>query len=498
MIRFDLRAPDATLVTESGEAPDGLYFEGNESAAALFVQSKAPALEARLEWDFTAPADALVLGDTFERSYADLGFLPLADNDRPMPWYFLVSDGDGVFCLGVKTRPNAFVSFRASPGKITAAVDLRNGGAPVFLGDRTLEACTFVARFYRGKTLFDALRDFCRAMCADPILPDGPVYGGNDWYYAYGDNSAQTILTSARLVAELSEGLKARPFMVVDDGWSLHRTAGPWLPNDKFGDMAALAEKIKALGVRPGLWFRPLRTEGEDVPDEELILRRERDYLDPTVPAVKERLRADVRRFKNWGFELVKYDYSTFDLFGGWGKNLGDYITNEKDWHFSDRTKTNAEIAKDLYALIREEAGGMLLIGCNTVSHLCAGYVHLNRIGDDTSGNDWARTRDMGVNTLAFRLAQNGAFYMADADCVGIIGEKIPWEKNGAFLDLLSRSGTALFVSCLEANDEKKRDIAEAFRRAQFPHALEPLDWTRTRLPALWKCDGETLRYDWE
>jgi len=44
----------------------------------------------------------------------------------------------------------------------------------------------------------------------------------------------------------------------------------------------------------------------------------------------------------------------------------------------------------------------------------------------------------MGVNTLAFRLAQHNAFYMVDADCVGILGDNIPWEKNRQWLALLS------------------------------------------------------------
>ena len=46
-----------------------------------------------------------------------------------------------------------------------------------------------------------------------------------------------------------------------------------------------------------------------------------------------------------------------------------------------------------------------------------------------TSGVEWERTRNMGVNTLAFRLPQHRAFFDMDADCVGITG-KIDWNKN--------------------------------------------------------------------
>jgi len=35
----------------------------------------------------------------------------------------------------------------------------------------------------------------------------------------------------------------------------------------------------------------------------------------------------------------------------------------------------------------------------------------------------------MGVNTLAFRGLQQGIFYSADADCVGLT-LKVDWDKN--------------------------------------------------------------------
>jgi len=47
--------------------------------------------------------------------------------------------------------------------------------------------------------------------------------------------------------------------------------------------------------------------------------------------------------------------------------------------HFNDRSKTNAEILLELYQTIRKAAGKMLLIGCNTVSHLSAGIFDLMR-----------------------------------------------------------------------------------------------------------------------
>jgi alpha-galactosidase len=178
------------------------------------------------------------------------------------------------------------------------------------------------------------------------------------------------------------------------------------------------------------------RSPGEDSGD---------NPLDPSVPEVLEMVRTDIKRLSGWGFELIKHDFSTFDIFGQWGVNMKESMTRN-GWHFADRTRTSAEIVVDLYRAIREAAGDTLIIGCNTIGHLAAGLVELQRTGDDTSGREWERTRRYGINTLAFRMAQHGAFFAVDADCVGLTND-VPWNFNAQWLDLLARSGTPLFVS---------------------------------------------------
>ena len=170
-------------------------------------------------------------------------------------------------------------------------------------------------------------------------------------------------------------------------------------------------------------------------------MREPAEFLDPSVPEVLERVAADVARFAEWGFELVKHDFTTFDCFGKWGFEMNEFPA-AGDWSFRDTTRTSAEILLELYRRIRQAAGEMLILGCNTVGHFGAGLMHLSRIGDDTSGQRWERTRKMGVNTLAFRLPQHGAFFAVDADCLGV-----PWELNRQWARLLATSGTPLFAS---------------------------------------------------
>jgi alpha-galactosidase len=140
-----------------------------------------------------------------------------------------------------------------------------------------------------------------------------------------------------------------------------------------------------------------------------------------------------------------------------------------------------------------------MLLGCNTVGHLAAGLFELQRIGDDTSGRDWTRTRKMGVNTLAFRAAQHGSFFAIDADCVGLT-KQIPWNLNRQWLDLLARSGTPLFVSAAPdaLGEEQRAAIKQAFAVAakQGP-LLEPVDWLRNNEPEEWILEGRRVKYDW-
>jgi alpha-galactosidase len=148
---------------------------------------------------------------------------------------------------------------------------------------------------------------------------------------------------------------------------------------------------------------------------------------------------------------------------------------------------------------MREAAGDMYLIGCNAISHLSAGVFELYRIGDDTSGKEWKRTRDMGVNTMGFRMVQHRNFYEADGDCVGLT-TAIPWEKNKQWMQLLGQSGAPLFIS---AQPEAVGPTQKAFIRQCFDDASkflpvgEPLDWLDNDLPAKWRLDDKVVEFGW-
>ena len=484
----------------------------------LSVDVSAPRVGLRrihLRWQAQMPAATRYLGDAWERGYGDLewrGNVP----ERVMPWYFFVYDGAQTHGYGVCTPPAAFCFWRTDPAGISLFLDVRNGGSAVFLGQRRLHVADVITRQgVSGETTFAAAQAFCKLMCPRPRLPKHPVYGSNNWYYAYGRSSHQQILKDTELLLALAPNAPNRPYMVIDAGWQKRviqadgsidaPIGGPWTEgNREFPDMPGLAAQMHQMGARPGIWVRPLAAQ-PGLPAARL-LPRERvrdasanvDVLDPSIPENLAQIESDAHCVTTWGYELLKHDWSSCDLLGRWGFDMGTQLTNP-GWHFADQSRTTAEIAVGLFQAIRRGAGEAVIIGCNTFSHLTAGLFELQRTGDDTSGLEWERTRKMGVNTLAFRMPQHNAFYACDADCVGLTTQ-VPWRLNRQWLELLSASGTPLFVSpAPEAlGAEQTSALRQAFARAaQAQPTGEPLDWLNLTTPREWKLMDKPVTFDW-
>ncbi|MBV9155505.1 MAG: hypothetical protein JO097_04540 [Acidobacteriaceae bacterium] len=509
-----LRQPDSVTAFIDDETPP-LTREGNRwttTRVAISIEPRQRTIPLRIEatslsrmrlrWRAKVPEHWRILDDHWERSYGDLEWRCIS-GDRVLPWYFLAFDGQATHGYGIQTGAAVFAFWQVDPDGISLWLDVRNGGAAVQLSGRLLDAATIVTYHgVSGESAFASAQRFCRELCKQPRLPLAPIYGGNNWYYAYGQNcSPADILRDTALMAELAPPGANSPFMVIDDGWSAVNTNGPWdRGNERFPDMPGLAASMKKHGVRPGIWLRPLSTTAP-IPESARLRPRaasRTSLLDPTIPENLETVRQDIRRLTGWGFEMIKHDYTSFDLMGRWGSTMGADLT-DSGWHFADRRRTTAEIAVALYRAIREAAPDALIIGCNTFGHLTAGIFELQRTGDDTSGRDFHRTRRMGVNTLAFRMPQHRAFFDLDADCAPITPE-LPWDLASRWLDLLARSSTALFVSPdpKALNAESREAIRRAFAAASKPQsAAEPVDWMETTTPARWRIDGNTTEFDW-
>jgi len=318
-----LRVPDyATVYAESSTSAtpltrnaslwhaSGIELRTEVSSDDLAVSVAAPTTpltRIHLRWNFTVAPDLVYLGDAWERSYGDLAFRTMVP-ERVLPWYFATHDpaANTTHSYGVRTGASAFCFWQVDPAGVSLWLDVSNGGSGVLLGQRELHAATIVSRFgIPNEHPTEAIAALCRQMCPNPRLPKGPIYGTNDWYYAYGHNSEAGILRDTALVAELAPqtSLKSgpRPFSVIDDGWR---------NNPAFPDMAALAQKIRAHNVRPGIWIRP--TIAPASTDPKLLLpqkhfRSSGDDLayDITIPEAHAKAIDIMTEVVGWKYELV-------------------------------------------------------------------------------------------------------------------------------------------------------------------------------------------------
>lgn len=496
------RAQDVEILTEPKRAAEG------EELSVKLSSVQTSLTRVHLRWSGSLPETLRFLGDDWERSYGDLEWRGFA-GDRVMPWYFLASDGQRTHGYGVKTGGGAFCFWQVDTAGISLWLDVRNGGSGVQLGGRELAAAEVVAsEGGEGITPFQSARSFCRKLCTRPRLPEKPIYGSNNWYYLYGENmTTEKVLRDVEQLAELSPSGANPPFMVMDMGWGrAPEGAGPWSQeNALLPDMPGITAEIRKRGVRPGIWVRPLLTV-ETLPAQWQLKVKHAEgayqspllVLDPSVPEALAHLQEGLRRVVGWGFELIKHDFSTFDLLGRWGFQMGADVTLD-GWHFRDRSKTTAEIVLRFYRAIREAVGNAVLDGCNTVGHLGAGLFELQRIGDDTSGRDWNRTRKMGVNTLGFRLPQHRAFFLADPDCVPVT-KAVPLDMTRQWLNLVTKSGTVLFISADPSvvTAEEKQVLKTALASAaRIQPQAEPLDWMETMSPNRWHLGGRIASFEW-
>lgn len=520
---MQIRLPDVTLIygekqkliyssnvqETSTDVRVGLHLENGALIPSVAAETE-PLCYVVLKWFFQdherRNESVHIMGDAWERGYGDLEWRGIAP-ERCMPWYCLVSNGsDADACrsgrhtegFGVKVRPSSFALWQYDAGGVTLSLDIRCGGRGVILNGRTLNPAEIIFRDYYDRSAYASGKAFCREMCTDPILPKQPVYGFNNWYYAYGVSSAEEIKRDARRLVACSKGLQT-PYMVIDDGWQPNPCDGPWdRGNQNFPDMKLLAEQIEEIGAHPGIWIRPLVQQAKlDLPPS---WRMEQDprFLDPSRADVLAYVKENFARLVDWGYRLIKFDFVTYDLFVKWGMECPLFMA-DSGWSFYDRSKTSAEIILNLYRAIREASKDAVLIACNAIGHLCAGLVEINRTGDDTSGRDWKRTRKMGVNTLAFRSLHNGTFYAGDADCVGIT-KYVPWELNERWLYLLSQSGSPLFISWDPSEDSGRihTSVCKALQINSIQKdELIPLDWMENNCPRVWSVNGETVEIDW-
>ncbi len=157
------------------------------------------------------------------------------------------------------------------------------------------------------------------------VMPAPPSSGWCSWPYYYRKITEADVLRNAEFLKDrLSPAYR---YVLIDSGWFTSR--GDWRANEKFPEgMKATAQKIRALGLKPGLWFAPfLVDKGSSLlqehpdwflkgEDGSLVIYRqdpgapERYVLDGSHPEVQRWLAELFNTVVNdWGYEYLKLDF---------------------------------------------------------------------------------------------------------------------------------------------------------------------------------------------
>ena len=488
------------------------YIIEEKSAKIVVYPGDAPVKFLKLRFDGDHYFVEKALGDQWERCCAS-SFIPFEWHslmpERVMPWYMcLYGDNRSAF-YGMKTGPNCLGFWMADSRGVTLFLNLQNGSRGTDLKE-PIVACELVEYFSaEGETTFRAAKKFAKLMCEKPVMPKTHIFGVNNWYWAYGRISRETIKVETKQLMDMTTGTKNKPYMILDDGWQINRgfvpgatyNGGPWIPNEKFGDMRNTVDDIHKAGAKAGIWYRPLRTIA-DIPAEAAFFKEGCALtLDPSHPYTIERVFEETKRIRDWGYDLIKHDFTTNDITGFNSTyqlfNNGNLGSNRQ---FFDNTRTTAMIIKDLYRTIQDACGDADVISCNTMSHLSAGIHSIYRVGGDTSGRYWEMTRYDGVNCM-MRLPQNDTFHMVDPDCAAFT-ERVNLDLNLDFLEMCALTGVTTLASVTPGILDEKRmaRINDIYRLADSnTEFYEIADFDRVSLPERFiSPDGTKMReFDW-
>ncbi|MBR3681218.1 MAG: hypothetical protein IKL79_04360 [Clostridia bacterium] len=486
------------------------YTVGEKSARVTVYPSGAPVKYLKLRFRGDMNGIESVYGDQWERCCDGALFewrsvMP----HRALGWFCYVKMGGRIGCYGVKTGADCFAFWQVDLHGVTLFLNLKSGSVGTDLAEPIL-ACEVVEHFSdEGEDAYTVAKRFSAMLCDAPVLPAEPIFGVNNWYWAYGKISKESIREETDYLMQMCTGAKHRPYMIIDDGWQLERAlgenkynGGPWTVNSNFTSMADTAEDIHKRGAKAGIWFRPLLTLS-DIPERaRLSLGSGGSILDPTHPYTLEYVREVTANIRAWGYELIKHDFTTIDAFGVSPLSTEMHTANmcKSDRAFFDKSITTATAIKRLYAAIQEGAGGAEVIGCNAIGHLCAGIHSVYRTGNDTSGNHFELTRRHGVNSM-MRLPLNDTLYRADPDCAAFT-DRVDAELNLDYLEMCALTGCTALASVTPhiLNGRQMARINEIFLTADEDKRRYGIaDYATNACPEKFVSeDGSVVKeYDW-
>lgn len=474
-------------------------------------------------WAFWQAAEnRKVLSDEWERCYGAAGVREMTEQDPlQSAWDMHLFDlHNHINCsLSYYEVPNTKLSFALTPRQGQRSVDLMvradthagTRGIMVPAGN-SFTVSELMIRLVDGSP-WEALEGYARIVARrngvspPPIIPVGWV----DWYFSKAQTTEDDVLRNLDFIArELKDfGLE---YVQIDSGWQLgvettpppHNViaGGPWVPNSKFPrGMKWFADEIRKRGLKPGIWVRPFHIiDGAKERAEHPEWFNDRGQMDCSNPEVRLYVQHVLTMLtEEWGYEYVKYDFPSFDLFGEWGPKLfADHAAHQEPY---DQSRTNIESCRDSLKIIAEAVRGKAhLLACNSVMPPTLGLAEVFRIGDDVG--DWNRTFTYGVKSVSARYYTNGAFWTNDPDCL-LVREPFTMGQAQMWASLIALSGGAVFVSeylsklPLERIEILKK-VMPVYRNLRQPYGFgRPVDLFEKDPPQVWSLHVEKEFGDW-
>ena len=214
----------------------------------------------------------------------------------------------------------------------------------------------------RAKNKHGEARRSFRLVVGDTLALTPPM-GWNSWYIHYARVTEQHMRAAADAMIDSGMADYGYQYVNIDDCWMKRRGDEPYrdergavLPNAKFPDMAGMVEYIHAKGLRAGTYISP------------------GPWTCAGYVGSFEHEEADARRFAEWDFDFLKYDWCSY----------GGVATGEGLDRLQKPYRTMSEILKRLDRDI--------------VLNLCQyGMGDVWKWGGEVGGQCWRTTGDLGV-----------------------------------------------------------------------------------------------------
>ncbi len=399
---------------------------------------------------------------------------------------------DESFVWGAATYEKYFssVSF-ARGGHITASMD--SEATPFGNGDEITSEWFY---FAPCDDCVSGLEHFARTVAdlagVAPITAENPS-GYCTWYYYFGGIKDSTIRENMAVLEAHKEQLPIK-YIQIDDGW--FDKAGEWLPNEKFPDIKALADDIKAAGYVPGLWLAPFWCSGRsDIFKEkkEWFVKRENGQpwdgcFDFTNPEFNAYFSEIIHRMTyDWGFRYLKLDAISGNICPG--------------IHYKKGTTAMENYKTGLRTIRAAAHPDTFILGCTAPLAASCGLVDGMRVSCDISGM-WLSLKKV-FNAVLNRYYYHRNYFLCDADCIMVRKSEnedeecsVPCLRNDdeikTYITAIAASGGIVMLSDKMPNlaPEQIDLVSKLFPVAQNP--ARPLDMMDSSIPGVldFGCKG--------